>query len=288
MKVSGFSFIRNAIKYDYPVVEAIRSVLPLCDDFYLAVGKSDDTTLELVSNIHPKVTILETTWDDSMKRGRVLAAETNKALRAVPGDADWCFYIQADEVVHEKYLDTIRESMVQWKDHEEVDGLLFNYLHFFGSYDYIATAPNWYKKEIRVIRNNKSIYSYKDAQGFRKDNNHKLRVKPVDAFIYHYGWVKHPAKQLKKHQSFHRLYHEGEWADKRFYKADAFDYSIIDELGRFHGSHPAVMQKRISEKNWEFDRDLSFNRLTIKNRLKKLSEKYLGYLPGEYRNYKII
>ena len=29
MKVTGFSFIRNAIKYQYPVKESILSILPL-------------------------------------------------------------------------------------------------------------------------------------------------------------------------------------------------------------------------------------------------------------------
>ena len=61
MKVTGFSFIRNAVQFDYPIVEAIRSVLPLCDDFVIAVGKSDDTTLELVKSIDPdKIKIIET------------------------------------------------------------------------------------------------------------------------------------------------------------------------------------------------------------------------------------
>ena len=40
MRVSGFTFIRNAIHYDYPIVEAIHSILPLCDEVVVAVGNS--------------------------------------------------------------------------------------------------------------------------------------------------------------------------------------------------------------------------------------------------------
>ena len=289
MKVSGFSFIRNAIRYDYPVEEAVRSVLPLCDDFYLAVGRSDDDTLELARSIDPKIQIIETEWDESLREGgKVLAVETNKAFRAIPGDSDWCFYIQADEVIHEKYLDPIRIAMEKWKDEPDVDGLILNYLHFFGSFDYVATAPNWYRKEIRIVRNDRSIYSYRDAQGFRKDNNKKLRVKQVDAFVYHYGWVKHPEIQIRKHRDFHKLYHPGEWKDTRMYKANEFDYSIIDVLARFQGSHPQVMLPRIEAQNWSFDRDLSFNKMKFKNRIKHFFEKKFGFIPGEYRNYRLV
>lgn len=289
MKVSGFSFIRNAIRYDYPVTEAIRSILPLCDDFYVAVGRSEDQTLELVGSIDPKIRILETKWDDSLKKGgRVLALETDKAFHAIQDDSDWCFYIQADEVVHEQYLGVIREAMQRWKDDPDVDGLLFKYLHFFGSYDYIATAPNWYRNEIRVIKNNKSIYSYRDAQGFRKENDKKLRVKPIDAYVYHYGWVKHPEIQFMKHKDFSRLYHGDQDGDTRFYKASEFDYSVIDALGRFEGTHPQVMQPRIKSQNWKFDRDIAFNRMSLKNRFKSFFEKKFGIIPGEYRNYRIV
>jgi hypothetical protein len=55
-----------------------------------------------------------------------LADETNKAFRAITGNPDWCFYIQGDEVLHEKYHDVIREGMERWKDDPEVDGLLLN------------------------------------------------------------------------------------------------------------------------------------------------------------------
>ena len=122
MKVSGFTFIRNAIRYDYPVVEAIRSILPLCDNFVVALGNSDDGTRELISSIDPtKIRIIDSIWDDTLREGgRVLALETDKAYRAIDSDCDWAFYIQGDEVVHEKYLDTIRESMLKWKDHRKL------------------------------------------------------------------------------------------------------------------------------------------------------------------------
>lgn len=289
MKVTGFSFVRNAIKFDYPIVEAINSILPICDDFIVAVGNSDDNTLELIKAINsPKIKIIETVWDDSLREGgKVLALETDKAFQAVPDDSDWAFYIQGDEVVHEKYLDTIYKGMEQWKDDPEIDGLLFNYKHFFGSYDYIGASTKWYKNEIRVIKNNKKIYSYRDAQGFRKNINEKLNVKPIDAYIYHYGWVKHPRSMQSKFESNNRLYFDDKWIKNHVAKKDEFDYSGIDALSLFEGKHPRVMENRIRRKNWKFDYDLSTNKLSIKHRFKIYANEHLGLNIG-YRNYKIV
>lgn len=288
MKVSGFTFIRNAIKYDYPVVEAITSVLPLCDEFVVAVGNSDDNTRGLIEGIgSPKIRIIDTVWDDTLREGgRVLAVETDKAFDALNADSDWAIYIQGDEVLHEQYLDTLSEAMQQWNDHPEVEGLLLNYLHFYGSYDFTGDSRRWYRREVRVIRNDKSIRSYRDAQGFRK-NNKPLKVKPVKATMHHYGWVKPPEFQQAKQEYFHKLWHNDEWVEKKIPKAEAFDYSSIDSLAKFTGTHPAVIQPRINRQNWQFTFDPTQKKLPFKSRLLHGIEALTGWRIGEYRNYRI-
>jgi hypothetical protein len=290
MKVTGFSFIRNAVKYDYPVVEAISSVLPVCDNFVVAVGNSDDGTIDLINSINPsKIRILETVWDDSLREGgKVLADETNKAFRAIDSESDWCFYIQGDEVLHEKYHHSVREAMEKYKHDGRVDGLLFNYKHFYGSYDYTGESYRWYRREIRVIRNDKRIYSYRDAQGFRKGNNEKLRVKYIDASIYHYGWVKDPRAMQGKQENFNKYWHNDEWIEKNVAKAREFDYSQVDALSRFEGTHPEIMKERIARTNWKFDYDLTKNSFTIKEKFKRLIEKLTGFRPMEYKNYRQV
>ncbi|TAL65566.1 MAG: glycosyltransferase family 2 protein, partial [Bacteroidetes bacterium] len=267
MKISGFTFIRNAIKFDYPVVEAIRSILPVCDDFIVAVGNSDDSTLELIQSIDKqKIKIIETIWDDSPKMkkgGKVFAVETDKAFQAVPNNSDWAFYIQGDEVIHEKYLGNLYSAMEKYRDNKKVDGLLFNYLHFYGSYNYVGISPKWYTNEIRIIKNDKSIYSFRDAQGFRKGKNKKLNVKPVDAYVYHYGWVKEPQTMLDKIRNSYSYYHKENLLEKK-YADQMFDYSSIDALSLFNETPPQVMKDRISRKNWSFEHDLSFNKLSLR------------------------
>jgi hypothetical protein len=290
MKVTGFTFIRNAIKLDYPVVESIKSILPVCDDFVVAVGNSDDDTLALIKNIHAdKIRIVETIWDESpemKKGGRILAVETDKAFMAVPADSDWAFYIQGDEVVHEKYHNVIVDAMTQWKDDDRVDGLLFNYLHFYGSYDYFGYSPRWYNHEIRIIKNNKAFYSYRDAQGFRKGDNKKLNVKPVDAYVYHYGWVKEPSVMMKKLINASSFYQGMKWLDEKV-DDGSFDYSNVDSLNLFTGSHPEVMKDRIRKKNWAFDYDISYNKLSFRYKAKIFIKKYFG-INSFYENYTLI
>ena len=290
MKVAGFTIIRNAIKFDYPVVEAITSILPICDEFIVAVGNSEDETLQLIKSINsPKIKIIETVWDDSLRQGgQVLAIETNKAFDAISEDVDWCFYIQSDECVHEKHLASIKEAMQKYKDDKQVEGLLFNYVHFYGTYNYVGNSRRWYRKEIRIIKNDKSIRSYKDAQGFRKTDNSKLNVKPISAEIYHYGWVKPPKAQQAKQEHFHKMWHDDEWMKKNIAQVEEFDYSQIDSLEEFKGTHPQVFQSRLKAANWKFNFDQSQIKLSLKDKFLLFIENTTGWKVGEYKNYKVV
>lgn len=288
MLIAGFTIIRNAIQYDYPVVESIRSVLPLVDHFYVSVGQSVDGTRALIENMNEdKIIILDSIWDDNLREGgKVLAAETNKAFQQIPGYFDWVVYIQADELMHEDDLPIIKKAMEKWQDYPKIDGLLFNYKHFYGSYDYLGVSPKWYRHEIRVIRNDKIIYSYRDAQGFRKGNNHKLLVKPVNASIFHYGWVRPPDKMKLKVHDFEKLW------NKEIVAISAetldFDYQGIDALRKYEGTHPKVYQQKINQINWSFDFDPSFNRMSLKNKVRVWLEQKMGWKIGYYKNYKIV
>lgn len=288
MKVVGFSFIRNAVKFDYPIVESITSILPICDEFIIALGNSDDNTEDLIKSIDSnKIRIIHTTWDDNLRKGgKVLAVETNKAFNQIK-DANWAFYIQGDEVIHEKYLPIIKESMEKWKDDEKVEGLLLNYTHFYGSYDFVGDSRRWYRREIRIVRADKNISSYKDAQGFRK-NERKLNVKHINAWVYHYGWVKPPFEQQEKQKYFNTLWHDEDWIKKNVKQTNQFDYSTIDSLSLFEGTHPMVMQERINKLNWKFDFDPTKKNFGLKTKMLHWIEKKSGWRIGEYKNYKII
>lgn len=290
MKITGFTIARNVIQYDYPIVESLMSLLPLCDEVVVAVGKSTDETLELIKSIpSSKIRIVETVWDESLRAGgKVLAVETDKAYQAISEDTTWCIYLQADEVLHEYDYEEIRQQLSKYESDKSVDGFILNYRHFYGSYDYIGDARLWYRNEIRILRKNPDFHSYRDAQGFRKSDGTKLKVLKINAFVYHYGWVKHPKYQQMKQKNFNKLWHDDNWVNENVANVDEFDYSQIDSLQRFDGTHPKVMEKRIESINWKFSFDPTQRKLSLKNKILMSIERWTGWRIGEYKNYKLL
>jgi hypothetical protein len=290
MKVAGFTFIRNAVINDYSIVEAINSILPICDEFVVAVGNSEDGTRTLIENINsPKIRIIDTVWDETLRLGgAAFAEETDKALSNISEDADWAFYIQGDECVHENDLPLIRKEMEETLYDPEIEGLLFKYNHFYGSYDYIAESRRWYRREIRAIKRNLDVRSYKDAQGFRIDNR-KIKVKLIDAYINHYGWVKPPHGLLKKKQNFNLFYDENATTET-IPETASFDYGNADRLIYFKGTHPSVMLERIKAVNWKFDFDptKAARKLNFRRRLLEKIYRLTGIRIAEYKNYRIV
>lgn len=291
MKISGFTIIRNAVINDYPVLEAIGSILPVVDEMIVLVGNSEDDTENLIRSIQSdKIRIVNSVWDANLKKGgEVLAAETDKAFQLISPDSQWAFYIQADEVIHEKYHDVIRRAAEKYTSDKRVDGLLFNYLHFYGTYDYVGDSRKWYHKEVRVIRNDKSIHAYRDAQGFRRGSE-KINVKPVDAFVFHYGWVKNPRQMKDKQRKVHEFWQDSdnEALSAKRLAGEVFDFNEFDSLRHFEGTHPAIMKKRLADKNWNIELDVSRKSFSLKEKLLYWYEKKTGKRLFDFRNYKII
>ncbi|MBC7416809.1 MAG: glycosyltransferase family 2 protein [Pedobacter sp.] len=291
MKVTGFSIIRNAVSNDYPVVEAITSILPICDEFIVGVGNSSDHTRTLIENIKSdKIKIIDTIWDDTLRDGgQVFALETEKVIKEISKDTDWMFYIQGDECIHEKYLQLIKKEMEDNLKNDKIEGLLLKYKHFYASYDYIAESRRWYRREIRVLKNLSGIQSYRDAQGFRI-NDRKLKVKLIDAFVYHYGWVKTPKALQGKVRNFNKFYQTAEWIEENHPVLESFDMRNADRLVRFTESHPQVIQNRIAALNWKFEGDLTktVKRMPFRRRLLQRIETLTGSRLFEYKNYQIV
>lgn len=264
MKISGFSFVRNGIKLYYPIVESVKSILPLVDEFVIAIGKGDedDKTRDKIAAISdPKIKIIDTIWEEKyFKKGIINALQTNIAKDACKGD--WLFYLQADEVVHEKYLPVIKTRCSELLKNEEVEGLLFRYKHFWGDYDHYHRGHGWYPFEIRIVRNRPDIHSWQSAQSFRRfdyyenprqeSGHHKLKVAKVEAEIYHYGWVRPPHFMQNKRRALDSVHWGLKRATKYYDKSSKeFDYGPMNLLATFKGTHPEVMQDMIEKMDWK-------------------------------------
>ncbi|HXH19020.1 MAG TPA: glycosyltransferase [Chitinophagales bacterium] len=296
MKISGFTIIRNGVKFDYPFIESILSILPVCDEFIAVVGDSDDGTREKIESLRsPKIKIIDTVWDETLRTGgRILSQQTNIALDHITGD--WGFYLQGDEVVHENDLDIIAKEMHNHLHDQNIDGLLFSYYHFWG-YHHVCVTRRTYRREIRVVRNTPLIRSFRDAQSFRKypsveafSGNHpgiKLNVRLINARIFAYSRVREPQKELEKVIAFERWWHPDDHISKKYSGKSAFDYEQVDMVAPFDANaHPRVMNERVKKSTWKFH--FTKPRFSLKNRLLYSFEKLTGWRIGERRNYKIV
>lgn len=287
MSISGFAMVRNADKYYFPIKESIESILPIVDEFIVALGAGDekDKTRELIESIgSDKVKIIDRVWDEKdFVDGKIFANETSFALDQCKGD--WCFYLQADEVIHEKDLPAIKKACEDYQDQAEVEGLLFKYYHFFGDYEHYLPFHGWYKNEIRIVRNHIGCYSYKDAQSFRKNNNEKLGVKEIDAHIYHYGWVRPPEIMQSKKKEQHSMHHGKEESEKAYgYNPDEFEFGAMGALPKFPGTHPKVMNHFIEKLHWKdkliFAKKVKLHRPLMKH--EKPKYKILSFIENNF------
>ncbi len=242
MKVSGFTFVRNGVRYGYPFAQSIRSALPIVDEFIVALGDSDDGTAEKLREIgDPKVRIVPTQWNDALKpnaavKGFVYGQQKSIALFNCAGD--WAFYLEGDEIVHEKDLPLIRGAMERYLEDPTVESLVFDYLHFYGNGNTVAWSPRWYRCAPRIIRNTIPVWAPKGLF-FIVMKDHKRgrypRAAHTGAVIYHYGWVRAEEQAYLKNLSIAR-----HWRGN----VVPVDYGDIDErsLRPFQGEHPAVIR----------------------------------------------
>jgi glycosyltransferase involved in cell wall biosynthesis len=284
--ISGFTIVRNAIRLDFPVEASIRSLLPVCDEVVVNVGRSDDDTLELVKSIgDPKIRILETEWDLS-RRNRMLGDETLRAMRACRHP--WGIYIQADEVLHERGAAELAAA-VQANDAERrVEGLLVRYLHFYGGFDTVATHRRWYRREVRAVRLDPAldIRPYQGAQGFRVGPEYrKIRARLTGAEMFHYGWAR-PAAALREKREVGKTMYPWRPAGEQ---QPLLPW--IPGIKPFRGSHPAVAQEWVAARREDPDRVVGpwrFDRRHIRYYLSGAIERLTGIRVFEFRNYRIV
>jgi hypothetical protein len=280
MKVSGFTFLRNGQRLGYPFVESIRSLLPLVDEFVIALGPCDDDTEKMVRAIgDTKIHIISTQWNERLRsdysvKGFVYGQQKSIALFNCTGD--WAFYLEADEVVHENDLPKIRAAMEKHLNDERVEALAFDYLHFYGNANTLACSPGWYRSEVRVIRNTIPAWS-SEALFFNVLDSHKQSRYPraihTGATIYHYGWVRSEEQMDQKRADVRKF-----WSAS---KPKATDYSKVDAAGLklFTGSHPQAIQAWLPKAQGIFQTDPN-HRLTSrekKHRWMMKLEKHFGW-----------
>jgi len=285
--ISGFTIVRNAIKLDFPVVPSIRSLLPVCDEVVVNVGKSEDATLELVRSIgDPRIRIIETEWDMTIKN-KVLGDETLRAMRACRHS--WGIYIQADEVLHERGAEALATAIRQHDADRRVEGLLVKYLHFYGDLGTIAVNRRWYRREVRAVRLDPAldIHPYQGAQGFRVGpENRRIRARLTSAEMFHYGWAR-PAQALRAKREVNRTLYP--WSRESEARRPLLPW--FPGLKPFTGTHPATALQWVAERAHDPERIVEpprFQTEHLRFYASDVIEKLTGARVFEFRNYTLV
>jgi glycosyltransferase involved in cell wall biosynthesis len=242
MKVSGFTFLRNGVKLGYPFAESIRSVLPIVDEFVIALGPSDDGTRERIEQIaDPKIRIIDTQWNETIRndlnlKGYVYGQQKSIALFNCTGD--WAFYLEGDELLHEDDLPKIRESMERHLNDQRVEALYFDYIHFYANRNTYVWSPSWYRTAPRIVRNNITVWAPKGLFFIVMDNKRRgryPRAAAANARIFHYGNIRSQEQWDLKTNMIYKF-----WNNSPNY----FKYGDLDPqiLRPFTGTHPKAVQ----------------------------------------------
>lgn len=298
MTITAYTYVRNGLKMGYPFLESIKSILSLVDEYVVVLGDSDDGSREAISTLRSdKIKIVDTQWDMTLKKkGKLFALQSNIGLDQMKGD--WVIHLQADEVIHEQDLNTLKDAIEKFNDDSKVEGLLFPFLNFRGDYQHIHTGRKAHRFEIRAFKRTPMIRSFKDSQGFRKytsftayemgEKGKKLRVARIDVPIYHYNYVRPPGLMKEKAKVFLSQYKDDAALEQIFSNMDEFDYNDVDKLEVFTGTHPAVMQEAIRKQDWVFVYDPKRHNTSLRHRVLNKIEEWTGYRIGEYKNYKRV
>lgn len=181
MKISAFTLITNAFKFQYPFIESIKSWLPVVDELVVidggSVDGSDDAIQAIGSNKIRIVSDKETKWEDDWEYSR-MGKNFNRGFQECNGDIVVKFDI--DYVLHER----------AWKDSQGKDYNFFTTCQkVINNNDLIlgfdrknfVLADRWFGKSIKTLGVNKIAVKKRNipvVYGFDY-NRWKLGYEPV-------------------------------------------------------------------------------------------------------------
>jgi glycosyltransferase involved in cell wall biosynthesis len=290
MKVSGFTFVRNGGILGYPYIESIKSLLMLCDEVVVAVGNSDDDTYAQIAKLaltNPKLIIIQTKWNELMQdRGFIYAQQ--KMIAQFNCSGDWAFYLECDEIIHEKDMPLIRAQMAKYLPNKNIEALVFDYYHFYGSYNNIALSPRWYKRAPRIIRNTIRTFAPDGLFWVVMEQNKRGRypkAAAVGCHLYHYGHVRLVSAMNEKNQRVERY-----WGKSPTKFAD---YGNIDAttIKPFTGEHPAIISPWLAtaaESKFMSNPDYQLTIRDKRHRLLMLISKWCGGLDFSKKHYRLV
>jgi glycosyltransferase involved in cell wall biosynthesis len=245
--ISVYTTTYNSIDQEYCIVEGIRSALGFADEVIVVDSHSNDGTVEAIESINdPRIKIYEIDWLPRIGWAMYKIAKSMAIGRCTK---DWCVLMDADEVFHELDYDKIKK--VPYSVADNIIGVKFNTLHFYGDYKHLLNgSKSWkdlYTNKVYMVRNGLGIHhgnsgmdidAHVDRYGIPLKQEYLVHLN-ISAF--HYGHIRSDAAYLKKQNRMHSFY-EGKEVNNT-----AIDRIDLKNLGTFIGTHPITMKNRVEK-----------------------------------------
>lgn len=207
MKLTGVLPLRNGVKLAYPFDMAIRSLQRACDDVIIGVDPGDDDTLDRVRAMG--VNVVETRWDLSNHRGHdgrsdEIADQTKRLCDMVTDG--WTLSLQADEVIHEGDVATIRDA-IDVCDKSGASAMEMVRLYFYGHLG--QYRRDWTVPLVRIFKTGQWSPDYMSGAMQFVPVGRQQKV-PIGPFMYHYSRMGNPQSVADRVRNLDHFYHRPE------------------------------------------------------------------------------
>lgn len=194
--LGGSIFTHNVLKFDYCIREALASLSDACDEVVVMDAESDDGTIEALQEIASRDSkirlVTGAKWEVGTKYDR-LAILANQAASYLT--TDWHFMLQADEVIHESSLGTIRSAI---SNAEGIDTFAVRRFNLYGDFGHHVSLTSNRKpcNDTPVRLGRRGIPAIGDAESLHAVNCCGSYAQVIT--LFHYGYVRKSASLFEK------------------------------------------------------------------------------------------
>lgn len=269
MHVTGVLSVRAAVELGYPFVQVVESLLSLCDRVCFSYDPEfpddADKIMELESRLgiegEGKVVYDKSSWNmDNNDKGSEIAWQMDMAIfsQLIRSDTrtDWFVVLQADELLHEKDAEDLRDFMKNASP--DIDGFALERLYFWK--DGKTIRKDWCHDLVRVFRPFRRKFTGGDGMfTYPGDDVVPGKTPKLHHKIYHYSRVGDPKTISKRVRNLDTFFHdekdlvkeedlpEYDFGFRQYdnYRVDEEIPEAEAELIEFKGVHPRPIAKLV-------------------------------------------
>lgn len=159
MKISGYTYVKDAVSMDYPFVESIKTHLDFCDEVVVVdASTKNDGTKEALASLKKeaggKLKVFEATLDWSAPNYGVYDGVLKQTAREkCTGEFLWQF--DSDELIHGGDRSVLESLIRQSENLTKIPVLCLPIVEYWGSHDKVRIDVNSWKW--RISRNHPEI-----------------------------------------------------------------------------------------------------------------------------------